>query len=75
MAMTVKKLLETKMHEYEKELKELSRDLDEFERKYKMNSNEFYEKFEAGELGDAMDFVEWASLYDMFTDIKVFILD
>ena len=40
-------------------------DLAEFEAKYEMNSATFYARFRAGEMGDAMDFMEWASLYDM----------
>jgi len=31
-----------------------------------MGSKEFYTRFERGELGDDMDFFEWASLCDMF---------
>jgi hypothetical protein len=29
-----------------------------FEERYHMSSNEFYHRFRAGELGDAVDFVE-----------------
>ena len=34
-----------------------------------MESATFYRRFEAGELGDAMDFFEWASLYELRQDI------
>ena len=34
-----------------------------------MDSNTFYERFEAGEMGDAMDFFEWAGLYQLRQDI------
>jgi len=37
-----------------------------FEEVYQMGSKEFYTRFERGELGDDMDFFEWASLCDMF---------
>jgi hypothetical protein len=29
----------------------------------------FYQRFEAGELGDAMDFFEWAGLCDLRQDL------
>ena len=46
-------------------IKQLRAVMDEFELKYEMDSDSFYTRFRAGELGDAMDFMEWASLYDM----------
>ncbi len=46
-------------------IQQLRSDLAEFEAKYEMNSATFYARFRAGEMGDAMDFMEWASLYDM----------
>lgn len=46
---------------------QLRMDLDEFEARYTMDSKVFYKRFRAGEMGDAMDFMEWASLYDMYT--------
>lgn len=30
-----------------------------------MTSEEFYRRFRVGELGDAMDFVEWSVFYEM----------
>ena len=51
--------------EYEVLIQQLRSDLAEFEAKYEMNSATFYARFRAGEMGDAMDFMEWASLYDM----------
>jgi hypothetical protein len=34
-----------------------------------MESETFYRRFEAGELGDAMDFFEWAGLYELGRDV------
>jgi len=34
-----------------------------------MESDKFYHRFEAGELGDAMDFFEWSGLYELRQDI------
>ncbi|NEP42516.1 MAG: hypothetical protein F6K35_26165 [Okeania sp. SIO2H7] len=44
---------------------ELEAELQEFERRYKMRSPEFYQRFKNGELGDDIDFVEWSSFYKM----------
>jgi hypothetical protein len=30
-----------------------------------MNSEAFYQRFNLGELGDDVDFVEWSAFYDM----------
>ena len=38
--------------------------LRDLEKKYKMNSQEFYDKFNRGELGDNMEYVRWAGEYE-----------
>ena len=45
------------------------RDLRTFEDRYGTDSATFYRRFEAGELGDAMDFCEWAGLYELRQDL------
>ena len=49
---------------YRNYIAQLSRELERFETNYKMSSEQFYQKFEAGELGDDGDFFEWSSLYE-----------
>ncbi len=39
--------------------------LREFEKQYRLISKEFYARYEKGELGDDMDFVEWAATVEM----------
>jgi hypothetical protein len=46
-------------------LERCKRDLDDFEKGYAIESPVFYQRFEAGELGDAADFFEWAGLYEL----------
>ena len=46
-------------------LKRYENDLRAFEKRYGMDSQVFYQKFESGELGDKMDFFEWFGLYEM----------
>lgn len=63
------KLLDATLSQYRLRLKRYDRDLCEFERRYGMESPTFYQRFEAGELNDAMDFFEWAGLYELRQDI------
>ncbi len=46
-------------------LKELAENLAALERRYRMPSALFYERYRRGELGDDLDFVEWAGLYEL----------
>ncbi len=63
------KLFDITLNQYRVRLQRYEHDLGAFENRYKMDSAIFYERFEAGELGDAMDFFEWASLYKLLQDI------
>jgi hypothetical protein len=63
------KLLETVLAENRLRLQRYEQALREFETRYTMASDTFYQRFQAGELGDAMDFFEWAGLYDLRQDL------
>lgn len=52
-------------------LDDLVADLEPFELRYQMASDEFYERFHNGELGDDADFFEWSALYDMIQALRV----
>jgi len=52
------------------DLLELAEELRGYEQKYGMTSEEFFSRFQRGELGDAMDFIDWAGAYDLFLDRK-----
>ena len=62
---TLEKLLRHEADTCQAQLRQLQADLAEFEQKYQRSSTEFYEQFQAGHMGDAMDYVEWASLIQM----------
>ena len=62
---TLEKLLRHEAEQCQAQLGQLQADLAEFERKYQLSSTEFYRRFQAGQTGDAMDYVEWASLVQM----------
>ena len=63
------KLLEVALSQHRLRLERYEQDLCEFENRYGMESPTFYRRFEAGELGDAMDFFEWAGLYELRLDL------
>lgn len=64
------KLLDVSLSQYRLRLERYERDLREFEERYGMESATFYHRFEAGELGDAIEFFEWAGLYELREDVK-----
>lgn len=59
------KLLDIALNRHRLRLERYKRDLLEFEQRYGMESSAFYQQFESGELGDAMDFFEWAGVYEL----------
>jgi len=63
------KLFDVTLSQHRRRLKQYEQDLKEFENNYHMDSKTFYERFQAGKLGDAMDFFEWAGLYELRQDI------
>jgi hypothetical protein len=48
----------------EKDLDLLVEELKRFEKQYGISTVEFYRKFCAGKMGDSMDVIEWAGLYE-----------
>lgn len=63
--LALEKLFAYELKESQHQLDQLNRDLSHFEQQYDLSSDVFYARFQAGEMGDAMDFVEWASLRQM----------
>jgi len=64
------KFFDIVISKYRNRLKRYQRDLREFEEEYKLDSAKFYQRFEAGEMGDAMDFFEWAGLYELYKALQ-----
>ncbi len=53
------------------ELRErLSSQLTAFEKQYARSSPDFYNRYESGQLDDAVDFVEWAATVEMTRNIE-----
>ncbi|MEW6621109.1 MAG: hypothetical protein AB1422_17555 [bacterium] len=43
-------------------------DLQQFEQKYQLKTEEFYQQFQKGLLEDTEDFMIWAGVYEMFQE-------
>lgn len=69
MERTLAKLLRHEADACQAQLRQLRADLAAFEQKYQRSSKEFYQQFQAGQIGDAMDYVEWASLVQMMDNL------
>ena len=46
------------------------RDLAQYEQRYGMESVDFSERFQRGEMGDAVDYVRWATKYRMYEEMR-----
>jgi hypothetical protein len=68
--MTIDKLLDYERQNMLEQKERLQKRCREFENTYSMKSKEFYIRFEKGELGDEMDFFEWASAIDMLKEAE-----
>jgi hypothetical protein len=68
--LTIDKLTRYKMDKLDEDLKEIEAQMRSFEEEYGMDSDEFIVKFDKGETEDNIDFMEWASLYDMKKRIR-----
>ena len=62
-----RQLLESKIQETSNtpQITDLRERLERFEEKYQMSSTDFYQRFQAGKLGDSADFFEWSTYYEM----------
>lgn len=72
--MAIDKLLEREITRLLKLKARLAEQLEEFEKKYAMNSSDFYTRYESGEMGDDMDFIEWAATVEMLKNIETRLL-
>jgi hypothetical protein len=66
----LRKIISHQLIKDQADLKVLQQDLAELERKYGMKSEEFYERFQAGQMSDEPDFMEWNALYKMATKLR-----
>lgn len=52
------------------ELLRLEREFAEIEKTYQMSSEDFYQRYQAGEMGDDMVFIHWAGKYTLYLRLK-----
>lgn len=52
------------------QIQDLEHQLRDFEEKYQMSSKQFHQRFQAGELGDSMDFFEWNTYYEILVNVQ-----
>ena len=67
---TLDKLLTYEIDLCQKQLSQLQADLAQFEQQYSLSSVDFYQRYQASQIDDQMDYVEWASLVQMFHNLK-----
>ncbi|MCP4404515.1 MAG: hypothetical protein GY801_45340 [bacterium] len=70
MERTLSKLFQYEADVSQQQLRRLNDDLSGFEQQYGMSSPEFYELYQSGKTDDSMDYVEWASLFQMAQRLK-----
>lgn len=56
--------------ELKKAIEEITKDLSDFEKKYKISTEDFYKKYDEGKVEDKEDFMIWAGLFEMLTENK-----
>ncbi len=69
-AQTLNKLVDMETSRLRLQLEDIDRVLAGYEQQYAMSSAEFFQKYEAGETDDRMDFVEWFSLIQMAEHLR-----
>ena len=60
------KVIQLEIDRLQHEQQRLQGDLKRFESQYQMSSETCQQKFDMGELGDAVDFFEWTSVYSIY---------
>lgn len=67
---TIAKLVTMERNRLERESAALAGRLQFFEQQYHLPSADFYQKFQAGEMGDDADLFEWSAFYQMWLSVQ-----
>ncbi len=59
------KFIEYHINRIKREISLMQIDIEQYEKKYNMSSDKFYDQFEKGQLGDSKDFILWSGIYEM----------
>ena len=66
----VDRFIDFHINRLKREITKMQIELDKYETKYKIESAEFYKRFEQGEFGDEKDFMLWSGIYELMADSK-----
>ncbi len=67
---TIDKLLAREQNRILEIKMRLTDDINCFEKRYRLKSEDFYRQYERGEAGDLTDFVEWAATIEMLASVN-----
>jgi len=66
----VSRTIKSRIEEINQKLPDLLNSMHYFEKKYGMETEDFYKKFLTGSLGDDMDFFEWKASRDVVKELQ-----
>jgi hypothetical protein len=61
---SLNKIIEFQLAKYKQYRQEVKNELEKFENIYNIESEEFFARFQKGDMGDKTEYMEWASLYE-----------
>jgi hypothetical protein len=64
------KFIEYHVNRVKREISRMQLELEKYEKKYNLKTNDFYLQFEKGEFGDENDYMLWAGIYELQLDSK-----
>jgi len=70
LARNIHKLVGLEISQLEIDLAATEKDLADFERRYHLPTADFFQQWQAGQMDDRMDYVEWASLAQMAENLR-----
>ncbi|MDB9320714.1 hypothetical protein PN483_10315 [Nodularia spumigena CS-591/04] len=68
--LSLRNIIIEEINSIEQQTQEIEIDLQTFEQEYQLSSEQFYQEFKAGELGDGIDFIEWNAFYQMCCSLQ-----
>jgi predicted HTH domain antitoxin len=66
----LRKIVESQAARDHVALRDLENDLRELEQQYQLTSEEFFHRWQAGEMSDTADFMDWNALYQMALEVR-----
>jgi hypothetical protein len=70
LVLSLRKIILQEINTIQEQIQDLNKDLKAFEEQYQLSSEQFYQQFKTGTLGDDIDFVEWSAFYQMWCSLQ-----